>query len=161
MTKVIQAKFTDVPKIRSELLEVQNNICPLCGNIIKDPVLDHHHKKKIKGTGLIRGVLCRTCNVFLGKIENNSNRYGIKNEDLIDYLNNVISYLKSPPADNLDIQYIHPSEKVTKKLTKKSYNELKKILESKNLKIPKYTSRYTKALEKLFKKYNIEPTFYK
>jgi hypothetical protein len=55
--KIKQLKVSDVPKIREKLLKEQNYTCPICFQKITDPCLDHHHKKRIKGTGLIRGVL--------------------------------------------------------------------------------------------------------
>ena len=70
-TPMTQLKQKDLPTIREQLLREQNGICPICKRVITDPCVDHHHKKWIKGTGLIRGVLCRSCNVFIAKSENN------------------------------------------------------------------------------------------
>jgi len=145
-----QLKIKDVKPLRDKLIQQQNNICPICGNIINNPVLDHEHRKKIKGSGLVRGVICRNCNVYLGKIENSCKRFGFSLEELPDILVNISNYLK------VKTNYIHPSEEVKRKLKKSSYNKLLKV----HPKAPKYTGRWTKTLTKLFNKYNIEPDFY-
>lgn len=52
-----------------ELYNVQNGKCALCDLSLDTitPNIDHCHK-----TGLVRGALCRGCNVSLGTIEKNS-----------------------------------------------------------------------------------------
>jgi hypothetical protein len=52
----VQLKYKDVKDIREQILEEQEGICPICKKPVDKPVLDHHHKKKVGGTGLIRGV---------------------------------------------------------------------------------------------------------
>lgn len=160
-----QLKTKDIPKLRKHLLKKQKYICPICNKKIKkeDAVLDHHHKKKIGGTGKIRAVLCRTCNVFIAKIENNCKRYKITNEELPFVLENVKKYLTKT-----QLPYIHPSEAPQKKVLKKtSYNKLQKAYTG-SAKFPLYRTKgnrniqiLTKQLEKLFIKYGIEPEFYK
>lgn len=150
-------------ELRIKLLK-ENNICPLCNEIIENPVLDHQHmtNKEIigeNGAGLVRGVLCNTCNAFLGKIENNYKRFKIK--DIKLFLKNASKYLEQ---ENLN--YVYPSEsKRLKKIFKKSiYNKLIKeiTLNSKNKDINyhkskiKYNKYITKTLEKLLIKYKIE-----
>lgn len=162
-----QLKSTEVPSLRKYILKEQNGVCPICGKKITDPVLDHHHKKKIKGTGLVRGVLCRSCNVLLAKLENNAVRYKISQEELPMVLIGMFKYLISP-----HYPYIHPSEAPKKQiLTKSSYNKLARAhrINDNTSKFPEY--RYnkkgkpiqgmTKPLEKLFTLYDIEPEFYK
>ena len=87
-------KQSQIQELRDYLIDKQNNICPICNKKITDPVLDHEHKRKIKGSGKIRFVICRNCNVFLGKIENNCIRYGIGLNNLPDVLSNISNYLK-------------------------------------------------------------------
>lgn len=162
-----QLKASDVPKLRRHLLRKQKGVCPICGKKVKVPVLDHHHKKRIKGTGQIRGTICSSCNVFLAKIENNASRYTISKEELPEVLINTAKYLSRP-----QYPYIHPSEAPKKKiLTKSSYNRLSKayLQSGRSAKFPAY--RYnkkkkpvqglTKPLEKLFIEFDIEPEFYK
>ncbi len=155
---VKQLKQKDIPELRTKLLEEQKEICPICKRKIKDPCLDHSHKKRIKGTGLVRGVLCRTCNIFLAKSENNCIRFGIPLNELPTVLRNMADYLEKEP-----FPFVHPLEAVKEpKLRKSSYNKLVKKLKKQNRKIPPYpkSGKLTKELALLFKKYNIEPTFY-
>lgn len=62
------SKQSEILRIKNELLEKQNWICPLCQLDLRDVIprnicLDHDHD-----TGMIRGVLCRNCNSMEGKI---------------------------------------------------------------------------------------------
>lgn len=154
-----QLKWDDLPKLRDKLLEEQENVCPICNRSVNSPVLDHHHVKKINGTGLIRGVLCRSCNVMLGKVENNCKRYNISQKELPAVLNNMADYLKE---DHLS--YIHPSEAPKEpKLMKSSYNELTKMMKQDGrYKIPEYprSGKLTVRLKELFIKFDINPKFY-
>lgn len=156
--RIKQLKQKDIPKLREEILQEQNYICPICGEYITSPALDHHHKKKIHGTGQIRGVLCRNCNVLLGKMENNCTRYEIEQKKLPFVLVNMSEYLQRK-----HYPYMHPSEsKKISKLKKSSYNKLKKAVNGAQ-KIPEYpkSKRLTKQLKILFDKYKIIPEFYK
>lgn len=154
MSNPKQLKYKDLPIIRDELYKKQKGICPICNRKIEidNAVVDHHHKKKVKGTGLLRGVLCRNCNVFLGKIENNCVRFGISQTLLPAVLSNIVSYLLKS-----HLPYIHPSEHP--KLKKESYQALKKAMKGKGKKIPCYpkNKRITKPLEALFKECDIVP----
>lgn len=157
-----QMKQKDISILREKLLAEQNGICPICNKIIDDPVLDHEHKKKLKGTGLIRGVLCRTCNVLLAKSENNCIRYRVTREQLPRILRRMSRYLRKE-----HLPFIHPSEKEKQPiLQRSSYNELKKAY-SGRAKFPEYrmrkdkkTQTLTKGLGKLFEQYCIVPKFY-
>ncbi len=159
-----QLKGKDVPRLRRWMLKKrQNGRCLICRKKARKlrPCLDHHHKKKIKGTGLIRGVLCSNCNVFLARIENNSMRFGINNSDLPRILRNVADYLDSP-----QYPYMHPTEKPKEKgLGKSSFNILKKLHDAeyprrKALEYPKSGKMIVK-LDKLFKEFDVEPNFIK
>lgn len=156
--RIKQLRYKDIPSLRERLLIKQNFTCPICKKTIKTPALDHQHKKKINGSGLVRGVLCSNCNVLLGKVENNCTRYGISQSQLPYVLTNMSKYLKKK-----QLPYIHPSEaKKPPKLKKSSYNKLKKTVEGKQ-KIPPYpkSKKLTKQLKLLFDKYGITPEFYK
>ena len=52
----------------SQLLVIQKNLCKICKRhqteLKKALAVDHDHK-----TGIIRGLLCDTCNRFVGRIE--------------------------------------------------------------------------------------------
>ena len=82
---------TSVSLVREVILKSENK-CPICNKPIKDPVVDHEHKKKLKGSGRIRDNICSTCNVFIAKTENNCKRYKIDLEELPQVLKNVSDY---------------------------------------------------------------------
>jgi len=148
-------KSKDIPGVREQILnEDQDGKCLICGNSPKRPCLDHHHKKKVKGTGKIRGVICSNCNVFLAKIENNCKRYAISHSALPDVLRNIANYLEKEQYD-----MIHPSDAPL--LKKSSYNALKRAYNGKK-KFPVYprSKKMTKALQALFEAYNVEPEYY-
>lgn len=50
-------------KTRQRILETHGAFCHICGSL-SDLVIDHNHN-----TGLIRGILCRSCNTKLGWLE--------------------------------------------------------------------------------------------
>ena len=154
-----QLKHSEIKQIRNKLLKIQKNRCPICNNIIYDyeAILDHEHKKRVGGSGLIRGVLCRSCNIFLGKIENNCRRYGIHIKDLPVSLRRISKYLKQTHKP-----LRHPSEKKKEpKLQLASYNKLKRLYDGK-AKFPSYpkSGKLTIKLKDLYKKYNLEPNYY-
>jgi hypothetical protein len=77
--------------IRQQLQIAQNNRCAICQGPIttkpgQDPVLDHDHK-----TGAVRAVLHRSCNSLLGKVENNSARFGVR--DIAAFCSGTGKYL--------------------------------------------------------------------
>jgi len=156
----VQLKYKDVKDIREQILEEQEGICPICKKPVDKPVLDHHHKKKVGGTGLIRGVICSSCNVFIAKIENNMKRYCIQPDEISNVLRNVADYF-----DKEQYPYIHPTEAPKKpKLKKSSYNKLRKIHISKGTKakLPIYpkSGNINKALLKFFDRYDLTPEYY-
>ena len=156
---IVQLKFSEIPTLRKTILEEQQGICPICRGIIGEyeAALDHEHKKKVKGTGQIRGVLCRSCNVFLGKLENNCRRYNISRKRLPNFLSRIADYLREEHKP-----FIHPNEKEKiPKLRKDSYNKLAKLY-SGRAKFPEYpkTGRLTIKLKVLFEQYGVEPKFY-
>lgn len=77
----------------------QGGLCPVCGKPIdrtipKEAVADHDHE-----TGELRGVLHRSCNSSLGKIDHAAGRWGAKSmkyEDIVPFLERVIAYYKQP-----------------------------------------------------------------
>ena len=64
----------------------------LCNKEIDNPVVDHQHKKKVRGTGRIRNNICSNCNVFIAKTENNCTRFKIAQEELPEVLKNISEY---------------------------------------------------------------------
>ncbi len=158
MDEPIQLRQCDIPTVRNVLLTEQEGICPVCNREINDPCLDHSHTRRNEGSGLIRGVLCRACNVLVAKVENNCVRYGVVHMALPEVLRSMADYLEQP-----DLPMIHPSEAPKPKLLKKSsYNKLKKAYQGR-AKLPPYpkSKRLTKELERLFCKHGLDPEFYK
>lgn len=156
-----QLKAKDIPIERDRILKEQGGVCCICKSVPKRPCLDHSHKKGIKGTGLVRGVLCSSCNIFLAKSENNASRYGFSQKELPDILRSVAIFLEK---DHHPL--IHPSEAPKpKKLMKSSYNKLHKMYKadpcrSKFPSFPK-SGKMIKALDILYYHYNLKPEFYK
>jgi hypothetical protein len=150
-----QLKQSEIPELREKLIKKQKGICPLCKRDLDAPVLDHHHVRKIKGSGLCRGIICRGCNVLLGKIENNVIRCCLAHDGLSDWLANAAVYLRQK-----QLPYMHPTEAPKKKkLKKSSYNKLKKVAK----KLPPYPKSevLTKKLAEIYKLHNMEPEFCK
>lgn len=96
-----------------KILNEQGGVCPLCELPIDmtlqkghqtDYALDHCHE-----TGQIRGVLHRSCNGALGKMDNAIGRWGAKSmqySKIIPYLERVLEYYKQPLKP-----YIYPAHK--------------------------------------------------
>jgi len=160
--KPTQLKHKEIPEIRESILSQQDGVCAICKQIPKRPCLDHSHVKRTKGTGLVRGVLCSTCNVFVAKSENNCVRYGISQDDLPTILRACADYLEQD-----HYPYIHPSEAPKPPiLTKRSYADLRKWYHNHyrgSAKLPDYpkSGKLTKPLDRAFKWAGIKPKFYK
>lgn len=171
--KLIQLMPKDVQALREKILhEDQDGCCALCGDPIDEnsgASLDHQHMTKaeehgVNGAGLVRGVLCRSCNAFEGKIWNNSKRFGL-HDNLSTWLRTLADYL-----DKENYPYIHHTEKKAEpKVSKRNYNKLKKLYEQeefipvrKNQKkkpFPEYpkSGKLNKALSELFERFEIKP----
>ena len=96
-------KQSEIRGVRKKMLEEQKGLCLICGEPILEgeDVLDHCHT-----SGYNRGVLHRTCNVFLGKIENFHKRWS-KGKPLITMLQNTAQYIQEDYTDN----DLHPTHK--------------------------------------------------
>ena len=116
-----QARSKTIKPLRDVYSLRQKHKCAICGRLIEKPTLDHVHTKKVKGTGLIRNVLCSMCNTFLARIENNASRHSLKVKDLPDILRRTADHLEQ------EKQVIHPTEAPKrKKVGKREYNKVKK-----------------------------------
>lgn len=158
-TTVVHLKTTDVKFIREELLADQGGQCWICHRRPERPCLDHDHRKKLGGTGLVRGVLCHTCNSLLAKVENHARRFRVSREQLPHVLEMMAVYIIPPFPP-----YLHPSERPKPpRLTKRSYRKLATRYERRpnRMTFPPYAGRLTKKLQRLFALYNIEPEFYR
>lgn len=156
-----QLTSTEIKPIKEQILHRQGNKCAICGKTItlEEAVLDHQHKNKktdaniINGNGLVRGILCRECNLVEGKIWNNLKRFKqfTTTEERLIWLTQLSQYYKYPKYP-----YIHPTEKLKEPIvSKRQFNKLCKLV-GKQLVYPK-SKKLTKPLEKLFNKYNINP----
>lgn len=160
-----QLKSISISCVREKILELQQGICPLCGNPIVRPVLDHQHKQRksdsngVNGNGLIRGVLCSDCNSTEGRIWNAIGRYlGARDvQSRVKFLQNLIEYYQSGYYP-----LIHPNEAIKEKdVSKLNFNKLNKLYK---LKYPKRKSlvypkskKLTKQLKTIFVEFNINP----
>lgn len=160
MSELVQLKQADIKTLRDKLLIDQGGICPICKKEIKSKaVLDHQHKKRIKGSGLVRGVLCLNCNVFISKSENGCIRYNISQKELPGVLRNMADYFEAPHTN-----MIHPSEKEKDPvLSKRSFQQMAKkykemFPKKKELLYPK-SGHLTKAIELMYKAVELEPVF--
>jgi hypothetical protein len=156
-----QLKSSDVARVREKLLNKQKGKCAICGKPPTRPCLDHHHKKRIHGSGLVRGVLCSACNIFLAKSENNCMRYGFSQAELPHILRKVAKYIEKK-----HYPLMHPSEAPKAPLLKKqSYNKLIKEMKLSDYsrKFPDYpkSRKLTVPLARLYEQFDIEPEFYK
>ncbi len=148
-------RWSDVDAVRSVISHRQNGICPVCNKSLKMPCLDHQHKKRVGGSGQVRGVICSLCNVMVGKIENNCSRYLVSQKELPQVLRNIADYLERE-----QYPYLYPSEvEKPKKLKKSSYNALLKMS---NQTVPPYpkSGKLTKPLKALYESLGIEPEYY-
>ena len=147
-----ESTSTSVRLIRESLLK-KSCICPICNKEIINPVVDHQHKKKVRGTGRIRNNICSNCNVFIAKTENNCTRFKIAQEELPEVLKNISEYFG---AQQYNI--IHYTDKESRPtLSKIQSNKVLKYWEylypgKKKLKYPKsgvLTKDWEEALKKL------------
>lgn len=90
---------TSMDSWKRRQLADQGGKCPLCGLVIDtsikgEAVVDHDHN-----TGEIRGVLHRSCNAALGKMDNAVGRWGCKSMDytaIKAWLRKAIAYYDQP-----------------------------------------------------------------
>lgn len=97
-------KASEIAEVR-ETLRLKNGMrCALCSLPLtaEKAVLDHCHS-----TGVIRDSLHNGCNALLGKVENGSARFGVKN--LSAFLHGCVAYLQKHDTPQTDM--IHPTFK--------------------------------------------------
>ena len=104
-----------VKGITMAILDKQGGKCAVCKLTIdrnttghkSDYCLDHCHE-----TGIIRGVLHRSCNSALGKIDNAAGRWGAKSmkySAIIPYLRAVVEYYER--GNPLGVDLVYPDHK--------------------------------------------------
>jgi hypothetical protein len=104
MRKLTRAELAQLSA--SQVIKLKG-VCPLCSRKFGargGPVVDHCHT-----TGAIRGVICRTCNGGEGKIKSAAVRYGQGNDGYLEWLENLVAYIKHHQANPSKLMY--PSHK--------------------------------------------------
>lgn len=167
-----QMKSSDTVQMREQILVLQNYRCVLCTKNLRgstEACLDHQHRKKKStigedGGGLLRGVLCRNCNVLEGKIWNvSTHRHKRKRVELPAILRRLASYYESGWYPIVH----HYERPKCKAVSKRQYNKLCKAIRESNadalkpLPIPPFPKtkqkKITKALSVLFSRFKIDP----
>ena len=162
MKRLSQSNLKDY---RLQKLE-ENDICPILKIKLTNEtsVVDHKHRQRKsdiineENGGLIRGIINRFVNSYMGKIENNYKRYGLHRYiSLPDLLRNIADYIENPPL--YKDQLIHPNEKYPeKKIGKREFKKFKEYLISKyprrkSLNDLEYFSKIPKRFEEDYKEY--------
>lgn len=75
--KRLRYKYGLTPEALDDLYARASGQCEVCGSATARLCVDHCH-----ATGRVRGILCPSCNTFLGRVENN----GIILQKLTEYL---------------------------------------------------------------------------
>ncbi|HVD31649.1 MAG TPA: endonuclease domain-containing protein [Methylomirabilota bacterium] len=83
------------------LLEIQRATCPICLHPLLEqetrPYVDHDH-----GTGRVRGLLCLTCNLLLGRVGDDADRLDARAKVTGQpAFARAADYLRAPPAEAL------------------------------------------------------------
>jgi hypothetical protein len=96
--RFLHTAFNITPLEWDRISDHQGGVCFACGrkSVGKRLATDHSHD-----TGLLRGLLCNSCNSLLGKIENNFKRYGlhkVPGMTVVKVLLAFAAYLTNPPA---------------------------------------------------------------
>lgn len=103
------------------ILKQQGGLCVVCKKPIDlsikgEMCLDHSHEQ-----GNVRGVLHRSCNSGLGKLDNAVGRWiskSMKYEDIIPMLENILDYYKQPHHDIIYYNHLTEDEKRLQRNTK-------------------------------------------
>jgi hypothetical protein len=96
---------------KQKLYDAQDGKCLICTRELNPDVqsnhLDHDHELNGPKAGKVRGLLCNLCNAAEGQMKHKFNRSGLKgqNVDYLDWLENLLVYLKTDYTEN----NIHPN----------------------------------------------------
>ncbi|HEY8825860.1 MAG TPA: endonuclease domain-containing protein [Candidatus Limnocylindria bacterium] len=90
------------------LLQVQSARCPICLNPLLEqatrPYIDHDHI-----TCRVRGLLCLTCNLLLGRLGDDPDRFERRAKESGEVLYaRAAQYLRAPPAEALGQAFFAP-----------------------------------------------------
>lgn len=164
-------KTSEIKKFRNRLYEKNNKICPILKQEIpsEKAVLDHIHKQRItdditETSGVVRNVIDRNVNVFLGKIENAYKRFIPKNTiDLATLLRNIANYIENGALIEDNTIFSHPRENGNGDLikmkripfSKKCFNELNAKLKENKKKTISYKKYLDSRIKNLLESYEI------
>lgn len=99
----MQLRSKDLSGFRAKLLNEQNGICPLCGNEVQKPALNHAHLNE-PHEHHVRSVLCSMCNTTAGTVWKTLIRSGTVNrlgqDGAIRYLVNLGKYYQQDYSQN-------------------------------------------------------------
>lgn len=83
------------PEQHAEILEFQDDVCPLCREC-SPKATDHNHD-----TGQVRGILCFECNLLLGRLGDNARAVGTSCAALLTYLANTGDFVPDEIGEEL------------------------------------------------------------
>jgi len=159
-------------EFREKRLKENEFKCALCGRTItqEEAVVDHihgTHKSMYPETNkLVRDVICRDCNVLLGKIENQylrSSKEYKASVDLPTFLERASAYIrKYSDIENFIEKLIHPTEWKTPVIKRSNFAKFRKEVKSKlgvDIEYPK-SGKVTKKVKELADKIGWEFEFY-
>ncbi|QDH49244.1 endonuclease [Pantoea phage Phynn] len=123
LTKRITKK--EYPALKQALYDQQNGACAICKRPLEGDInkhhLDHDHALTGDNAGRVRGLLCNLCNGTEGIMKHKFNRSGLvaKDVEYIEWLENLLSYLKEDKSDNkIHDRFIPDKVKWFSRLTK-------------------------------------------
>ena len=109
-------KVKELAEVKRRLLILQSNTCMICHRNLKEMssrnvCLDHNHEN-----GMVRAVLCRSCNALEGKFYRLFIRYGLKKAgvDYQDFLFNMMRYVAFPETVMIHPKFKPKKQKVVK-----------------------------------------------
>jgi recombination endonuclease VII len=109
------------------LLEIQGAKCPICLHPLLDqetrPYVDHDHV-----TGRVRGLLCLTCNLLLGRLGDDADRLAARATFTSQpAFERAADYLRAPPAEVIGQTFFAP---LVRHLVRRMDPELAALLSS-------------------------------
>lgn len=138
----------EVSEVRALLLHEQDNLDAATNFLLnpKDACLDHMHDDE----QLVRAVLHRQVNAYVGKLENNYTRMisWWYPEDLPTFLEQCAEYLRAFPGDT---RYRHPGwqKKIKTRFNKLSTGQMKQVLKAFDQDVGKNLTERKKIFGKL------------
>lgn len=123
-----QIETNQLESVRKQLLQRQGNVCALCGRGFTradGPVVDHDHY-----TGVIRGVLHRSCNMAEGKVKVKAARShkGVKPYEFLIGLGKYLEKHSTPQVGLLHPEFMTPEKKRIERNKKAKIARYKKKL---------------------------------